>query len=130
MWVGSLDEFRIRDIERPGIRPDGFAIAIDDATGKVVGYASLIFEPGSTTRAFHDMTAVVRDWRGRGVAASLKRATIGWAIEHGLEWLETGNDVANAPMRALNARLGYRPLPDYIEFRGPLAGTVAAPAAR
>lgn len=78
--------------------------------------------PGSTTRAYHDMTAVVPDQRGRGIARELKRATVAWAIEHGLTTLETGNDEANAPMRAVNARLGYRPLPDEITMRGPLFG--------
>jgi GNAT superfamily N-acetyltransferase len=131
--AGTFDEFRARDVDRPGIPAEAFAIAVDDATGSVIGYASLIMLGGST-RAYHDMTAVLPAWRGRGVAGALKCATIAWAIGSGLEWLETGNDVANAPMRAVNARLGYRPLPDRIEFRGPVAdtvaGTVAAPAAR
>jgi hypothetical protein len=48
-------------------------------------------------------------------------ATIAWAIAAGLEALETGNDETNAPMRAVNARLGYRPLPDVIGLQGPLA---------
>ena len=120
MAVGDLAEFRARDVDRPGIAPDAFKIALDAATGEVVGYASLMFIPGSTTVAWHDMTAVRRAWRGRGLATALKRATIAWAIEHGLEALETGNDEGNAPMRAVNARLGYRPLPDEIFVRGPL----------
>jgi mycothiol synthase len=73
---------------------------------------------GTADDAWHDMTAVVRAWRGRGVAGALKRATIGWAIANGLEALETGNDVDNLPMRAVNARLGFRPLPDLITMRG------------
>lgn len=77
-----------------------------------------MFRPGTTTVAWHDMTAVVRHWRGRGLAGALKRATIVWALDHGLEALETGNDDANAPMRAVNARLGYKPLPDEITMRG------------
>jgi GNAT superfamily N-acetyltransferase len=76
--------------------------------------------PGSTTVAWHDMTAVRAAWRGRGVATALKRATIGWAIEHGLTALDTGNDEDNAAMRAVNARLGYEPLPDELTYRGPL----------
>jgi RimJ/RimL family protein N-acetyltransferase len=68
------------------------------------------------------MTAVARDWRGRGVAGALKRATIRWAIEHGLEALDTGNDPDNAAMRAVNARLGFRPMPDFMTMRGPLFG--------
>lgn len=129
MRVGTRDEFRARDVDRPGIPPEAFAIALDGASGRVIGYASLIRQAGSSTRAYHDMTAVARAWRGRGVAGALKRATIGWAIRSGLERLETGNDDANTAMRALNARLGYRPLPDLIEFRGPLAGALASPAA-
>lgn len=118
---GDLTEFRARDVDRPSIPPGGFAVAVETATDRVVGYASLLFLPGSTTVAWHDMTAVVRDWRGRGLAGALKRATIAWAIDHGLEALETGNDTANGPMRAVNARLGYVPLPDELTMRG-LAG--------
>jgi hypothetical protein len=39
-----------------------------------------------------------------------------------LTTLETGSDEANAPMRAVNARLGYRPSPDEITMRGPWFG--------
>lgn len=118
MAAGDLAEFRARDVDRPSIPPGGFAVAVETATGRVVGYASLLFLPGSTTVAVHDMTAVSRDWRGRGLAGALKRATIAWAIDHGLEALETGNDDDNAPMRTVNARLGYRPLPDEVTMRG------------
>lgn len=120
MAPGDLAEFRARDVDRPGIVPDAFMVGLDEATGEVVGYASLMLVPGSTTVAWHDMTAVRRAWRGRGIATALKRATIAWAIDHGLEALDTGNDEGNAGMRAVNARLGYAPLPDEIFVRGPL----------
>jgi GNAT superfamily N-acetyltransferase len=120
MAAGDLAEFRARDVDRPGIPADGFQVALDATTGEVVGYASLMFVPGSTTRAWHDMTAVRRSWRGRGVATALKQATIAWAIDHGLTALETGNDVDNAGMRAVNRRLGYTPMPDELVMRGPL----------
>lgn len=120
MAAGGLEEFRARDVDRPGIRSDAFMVALEAATGRVVGYASLMLDPGRHTVAWHDMTAVARDWRGRGVAGALKRATIGWAIEHDLESLDTGNDPDNAAMRAVNARLGFRPMPDLMTMRGPL----------
>jgi GNAT superfamily N-acetyltransferase len=116
--AGDLAEFRARDVDRPGIPADAFIVAL--AGDDVVGYANLMLAPGSTTVAWHDMTAVRRDWRGRGIAAALKRATIAWAIHNGITALDTGNDEANAPMRAVNARLGYRPLPDEVLMRGPL----------
>lgn len=119
MAAGDLAEFRARDVDRAVVPPWGFAVAVD-ADDEVVGYASLMLVPGSEHHAWHDMTAVRRAWRGRGLAVALKATTIAAAIEHGLTALETGNDVDNAPMRAVNARLGYRPQPDLLTMRGPL----------
>jgi RimJ/RimL family protein N-acetyltransferase len=68
------------------------------------------------------MTAVLPAYRGRGIALALKRGTVAWAIAAGLTALETGNDVDNAPMRAVNAKLGFQPLPDTVTLRGPLVG--------
>jgi GNAT superfamily N-acetyltransferase len=119
--AGGLEEFVARDVRRAGVAPDAFMVAVDEATGEVVGWASLLLVPGRPAVAYHDMTAVARRWRGRGVASALKRATIAWAIGHGLEALETGNDEANVPMRAVNTKLGYRPMPDELTLRGPLA---------
>jgi GNAT superfamily N-acetyltransferase len=118
MAPGTLEEFRTRDVDRDSIPAGAFALALEAATDRVVGYANLMLVPGNPGVAWHGMTAVGRDWRGRGIAGALKRATIGWAVEHGLEALETANDTDNAPMRAVNRRLGYRPLPDEIYFRG------------
>lgn len=67
------------------------------------------------------MTGVARDWRGRGIATALKRATIDWALANGVGALAGANDTVNAPMRAVNSRLGYQPQPDEIQFRGPLS---------
>jgi GNAT superfamily N-acetyltransferase len=120
--AGSLEEFRVRDVDRPGMPHEGFLVALDRSTGTVVGYAAMLMVPSRTDMAWHDMTAVRPDYRGRGIATALKRATIAWAIDKGLTALETGNDVENAPMRAVNLGLGYQPIPDEIGFRGPLAG--------
>jgi GNAT superfamily N-acetyltransferase len=121
MATGDLDEFRARDVDRPGMPPDAFIVGVDATTGEVAGYASLLFLGGSTTEAIHDMTAVRSGWRGRGLATAMKRATIAWAIDHGLATLETGNDEANGAMRAVNARLGYRSRPDEVTLRGSVA---------
>jgi mycothiol synthase len=125
MAAGSLDEFRVRDVDRPSIPRAAFFIATEDATGRVIGYANLLLQPPHRRRAaWHAMTAVTRDWRGRGLATALKRATIGWAIADGLDLLEAGNDTDNLAMRAVNARLGYVPSPDTVILRGPLVGGI------
>ena len=118
--VGEFDEFVARDIRRAGVPPEALAIGVDPATGRVAGWGSLLYAPGSTTVAWHDMTVVARAYRGRGLATALKRSVIRWAIQHGVEQLRTGNDEKNAPMRAVNRRLGYAPLPDLVTLRGPL----------
>jgi GNAT superfamily N-acetyltransferase len=120
MAPGTVEEFRVRDVDRASIPPGGFAVAVAAASGRVVGYANLMRVAGNPTVAWHGMTAVGRSWRGRGVASALKRATIAWAAANGIEALETANDTDNAPMRTVNERLGYRPLPDEVYFRGPV----------
>ena len=118
---GDLAEFRKRDVDRATIPHAAFMVAVEQTTGRVVGYASLLLMPEGTRRlAWHGMTAVARDWRGRGLAGALKRATIGWAIDAGLDAVESNNDTDNLAMRAVNARLGYLAAPDALIMRGPL----------
>ncbi len=126
MAAGDLAEFRARDVDRPGVPAEAFIVGLDATTGEVVGYANLLFIAGATTQAVHDMTAVRTAWRGRGLAAAMKRATIAWAIDHGLTALETGNDEANAAMRVVNERLGYRPKPDEVTMRGSVGTAMMA----
>ena len=117
--AGSYEEWLARCVESPGIPRDGYFAALID--GRVAGYASLEIPGAHPNIAWHDMTAVARAYRGRGVATALKRATIAWAKAAGLERLQTENSIDNAAMRAVNARLGYQPMPDEVTLRGPLA---------
>jgi mycothiol synthase len=105
--------------DRPSSPRDATFVALSGA--EVVGYAQLTLTAAQPQAAFHDMTAVKRAWRGRGIAGALKRAQIAWAKEHGYERLETENEVRNEPIRRLNARLGYRPAPGHVILEGPLA---------
>jgi GNAT superfamily N-acetyltransferase len=123
MAAGDLAEFRARDIDRPRMPWDGFFVALDDE-GEVLGYASVLVAAARPAVAYHDLTAVRRASRGRGIAGALKRAIIDWAISAGLEALEASNDEVNLPMRAINRRLGYRPLRDGLILRGPVFGGI------
>ena len=114
----SIEQWRTFAIDRPDLPHEGCAVAL--AGDEVVGWASIGLPAAHPGLGYHNRTGVRRAWRGRGVAAALKRATIAWAIAGGLELLETENDESNAPMRAINRRLGYRPLPDRVLMRAPL----------
>lgn len=117
--AGTYDEWVLRDVDIPDGPLDGFLLAVaDDA---VVGFCRLVWQEGGAVVG-HQLTGTVRAWRGRGVAAALKRAAIGWALDHGATVLVTENDPANAPMQAINRTLGYRPGPAQVVLRAPPAG--------
>ncbi len=116
--MASFDGWLTNDMGGSGDRPEATFVAL--AAGVVVGYAKLSLSSDDNERAFHDMTGVLRDWRGRGVASALKRAEIAWAKRNGYDQLETWNEVRNTPIRILNARHGYVLQPGLITMRRPL----------
>jgi hypothetical protein len=46
----------------------------------------------------------------------VKLASIDWAARNGIVQLATRNDETNAPMLAINRRLGYRPAARRVEY--------------
>lgn len=114
-----FDDWLAHDMSGPGDRPEATFVAV--AGDEVVGYAKFSLGTARPTHAYHDLTAVKRAWRGRGVARALKAAQIAWAKDHGFEELRTQNDERNEPIRRLNAEFGYAPAIGRIFLRGPLA---------
>jgi mycothiol synthase len=102
-----------------GDRPDATFVAL--AGDEVVGWAKFSLTAAQPKSAFHDLTAVKRAWRGRGIAGALKATQIRWAKDNGFEELRTRNEERNEPIRRLNARLGYRPAAGLIFLEGPLS---------
>jgi mycothiol synthase len=98
--------------------PEGSFVAL--AGDELVGCAGLIRDDDRPDRAENSLTAVRRDWRGRGLARALKETVIAWASANGLTevytWTQTGND----GMRAVNEKLGYATRDVSINVRAPL----------
>jgi GNAT superfamily N-acetyltransferase len=117
--AGPYETWRATNLEGPSALPHACTVAL--AGGEVVGYAALLARTAEPGTAEHQLTAVRRAWRGRGVATALKSAQIAWAAENGFRRLVTYNDEANGAMRRINARLGYEPQPPVVLVRGPLA---------
>lgn len=88
-------------------------VALD--AGQVIGYAALLERNEGLGE--HGFTAVLRPYRGRGIATALKQAQIHWAGEHGLHELSTWTQDGNAAMQAVNLKLGYRPRPAVINVQ-------------
>ena len=118
-WEALSFEDWLPQIEGPNDQRETTFVALADA--EVVGYARLALTAAQPTVGFHDMTAVKRAWRRRGIAGALKRAQIAWAREHGYQRLETENELRNEPIRRLNRALGYQAAPGHVIVEGPLA---------
>ena len=84
----------------------------------VVGYARLLDVPAVPGRLENGLTAVRPSHRRRGIATALKRAQFAWASKHGFRELVTSMVAGNEAMRAVNERLGYRPLDESIVVQG------------
>jgi mycothiol synthase len=98
--------------------PEGSFVAL--AGDEIVGCAGLIRDDERPNRAENSLTAVRRDWRGRGLARALKEQVIAWAAERGLREIYTWTQTGNENMRAVNERLGYVTRDVTIDVRGPL----------
>jgi hypothetical protein len=59
----------------------------------------------------HSFTGVLRAYRGRRLALALKLLSISAAQRYDVDYLYTNNDSSNAPMLAINRRLGYQESP-------------------
>lgn len=116
--IAPFEDWLVNDMQGASDRPDATFVAV--AGGIVVGYAKLSISGGGGDVAWHDLTGVRRDWRGRGIAGALKRTQIAWAKANGFRRLHTMNEERNEPVRRLNQRHGYRLEPGFVTVRGPL----------
>ncbi|WP_427896317.1 GNAT family N-acetyltransferase [Kribbella sp. GL6] len=77
------------------------------AGDEVIGVAGLWLDTDVPERAEVGYTAVRPDWRGKGVASTLKRTSMAWAAEHGITEIYTWTQEGNENMRQLNEHLGF-----------------------
>jgi len=119
--VEPFDDWLSHDMRGPGDRPEATFVAL--AGDEVVGYAKFSLTAAQPAIAHHDLSAVKRAWRGRGVARALKSAQINWALSNGYKELHARNEQRNEPIRRLNARLGYRPGIGRVYVVGPISGS-------
>jgi GNAT superfamily N-acetyltransferase len=104
----SFDEFEQLVCGGPWYRPAGEIVALDGE--QWVGLSAVQLLP-EKQGAYNVMTGVIRPYRGRKIALALKLLAIRYARAAGALYLGTDNDSLNAPMLAVNRRLGYQPRP-------------------
>ena len=108
-----FDEWRRSHWENRLLSLEGSYVVVHD--GRPVAFTMLRAQP-SRGKAENAMTGTLREFRGRGLARLAKLASIGWAAANGITRIVTENDETNAPMLALNVRLGYRPFAAVLSY--------------
>lgn len=119
--VPSTDEFKRMEydewaafvLEHPLLSFDGSFLALADGGPAAV---SLLIADRESGRGASLFTGTIRAHRGRGLGLAVKLASIGWAARNGIVQLATRNDERNAPMLAINRRLGYRATARRLEY--------------
>jgi GNAT superfamily N-acetyltransferase len=119
--IGTLEEWLTRDMQGDSDDPNAVFVALVD--NQVAGFAKLSLLQERSDRAYHDLTGVKRTYRGRGIAAALKRTQIAWAKANGYTSLQTSNELRNEPIRHLNEKHGYVLEPGVVIVRGAIAAT-------
>jgi GNAT superfamily N-acetyltransferase len=117
------DEWEQHVLHYPMFTADGSFVAFADGVAAAV---SLLIADLASGRASNMFTGTLRAYRGRGLALAVKLASIRWAAENGITMMATANDETNAPMLAINRRLGYRPAGRRVEWLK--EGTASPPA--
>jgi GNAT superfamily N-acetyltransferase len=102
----SFEVFAQRVCESSWYRSDGQIVAIDKSTGEWIGLGAVGFETDGVT-AFNAYTGVDPRYRGRDIALALKLLGVRCARRHGCATLRANNAMGNAPMLAINNKLGY-----------------------
>ena len=109
-----LAEWRADLWDLPIFTAEGSFVAVADRTPAAI---ALLFVAPALGRAANAFTATLPQFRGRGLALAAKIATMRWAAANGITRVSTANDDTNAPMLAINARLGYEPLGRLLTMR-------------
>lgn len=99
-----LETYLEEEWHDPLLRHDLSHVVVD-ATGRVAAF-SLLRVAGR--RGWSSMTGVRPEHRRRGLSLAVKAATLRAAAREGVHRCSTGNSADNAPVLALNSRLGYQ----------------------
>lgn len=90
----------------PWFQTEGQMLAVDGE--KWVGFAGVSINAEKLS-AYNATTGVIREYRGRKIAQALKVMAAHYARSKGAREISTDNNSLNAPMLAINWKMGYQP---------------------
>lgn len=106
-----FEDFQKKICQAAWYRADGQIIAADG--DHWIGMSALGYFESPQPMMFTMFTGVDREYRGRGIALALKLLAARCARRYGVAYIRTNNDSENAPMLAINRKLGYQPEPGF-----------------
>ncbi len=95
-------------IQAPWFRREGQLLAVDG--DQWIGMAPVSLFP-ETHSAYNLHTGVLPAYRGRKIATSLKVLAARYARQNGALSILTDSNLRNAPILAINRKMGYKPQP-------------------
>src|SRR5467141_1442017 len=102
----SYEQWEAFELKNPNLLPEGYMIAKDGS--KYVGLSTVWRIDQEPRGLVQGNTGVRREYRGRGIAVALKLKVIDFARRNGYEKMKTWNASNNAPMLAVNTKLGFK----------------------
>ncbi len=102
----SFERFSAINLDTPEALPDGHFLAFEG--DRLVGVSRLLRDLKRSEVLRQDLTGLLPEYRGRGIAQVLKLRTIQFAREHGYREIRTSNDSTNAPMLHINDAIGFK----------------------
>jgi RimJ/RimL family protein N-acetyltransferase len=106
-----FDEF-LREWNEPDADLESSMTVLDDE-GRVVAFTRLRVKGDLAQQGF---TGTVREHRGRGLATAAKCCALRTAAGRGVTRVTTSNTEENAAMRAINRKLGFKPVGEHVIF--------------
>lgn len=105
-WTYSIFEQSV--FHGPWFRREGQLLAMDGDQWIGMAAVGLYLE---TNSAYNEYTGVLRPYRNRKIATSLKVLAARYARQNGAQTLLTDSNLRNAPILAINRKLGYKAQP-------------------
>ncbi len=99
----EFDNWQREWLEMSDSRPDLLVMAVDG--DEIVGLSYIKAAPDGT--GYNYFSGVARDHRGRGLGTAIKIEALARAQDAHIRRVLTDNDTLNAPILAVNDRLGY-----------------------
>ncbi len=113
--------WRERILKSPRFLPELNLIALDG--DRFVGFSNF-WRSTIPGRVGTGLSGVIAEYRRRGLATALKVRALGAAKAAGYRETRTWNAAENAGMLGINRRLGFKPLPAWLEMEKPVGAAV------